>query len=284
MSITNSTLGNTDLPEWVMDGSGQIGVPPWPMTSVTTINDMTMNGSADDLWTAAGTKALTLVSSVVSHPGVWMSPSAPSASGDGFSLADGPTAPPAPAANPTPGESINVVWPDDGSTETALVAHPGSALEIFGGGFGTTGGVTWIGMPLPSTSWTSNSITAVLPPTIPDGTGGVTVTPVGGVPTSWAGMITVVPTPPQWDPLHTVTYRAGTSVTFRGSYFGSRPGTAEWNTRFRWPIRSWSSDAITIGIPITAKGTHQLVVQVPGEKVHRNRLHIRPVQRVAHHH
>lgn len=276
MAIVDTTLGNSARPEWVMDSSALVGVPPWPMTTVTTINAMTMNGASVDLWTAQGATALTMITSATAEPATWMTPSLPSVSGDGFSLADGSTAPPAPASNTTPGESIDVVWPHTGSAHTTFIAYPGTRLGIFGGGFGSNGVVTWNGIPLSVSSWTPGSITAKIPLNASSGTGTVTVTPQGGKTTSWAGTITVTPIPPVWDPLHTLMHRAGKTVTYKGSHFGVQPGAAVWNGHYRWPIRLWNDHEIIIGIPRGAKGTHYLAIQVPGDRLHRNRLHIQP--------
>ena len=280
---------------WMVEDPGVTTLPPQPVTRPFAFTGLCLNGAAVDFWTmtyppGTASPGRSMELNAGSNP-VVMTVSNPSTTGDGFAIADGTQAPAPPPPNPTPGETIDVVWPT-GRTRAQGVwrftVAPGQAITLDGGGFGTSGTVTWNGLPLRPTAWTSASVTATIPADAAPGTGTLVLTPAGGVPTTWDSTLTVAPPPPpppQWNPLATSTVRAGGTLTITGADFGTVAGTARWHrARFAWPVTGWTPTAITIAVPATARGRHTLTLQVPGAAAKTLALTVRPAAPTPHWH
>jgi RHS repeat-associated protein len=109
------------------------------------------------------------------------------------------------------------------------------------------------------TAWSSTSITAPVPTSVPIGTASVTVT-VGGQ-TSAGAPFTVNP-PPTISSLSPPSGSVGSSVTITGNNFGSLQGTVTFNGT-QATINSWSAGSIVAVVPSGAT-TGAVVVTLPG--------------------
>lgn len=289
VAIHNSTQGQADSPTWVAEDSNGTHKPVQPVTAPITMDRLTLNGQTADLNTLA---AVTMTQNQAPNP-VLMSTSAPSRTGDGFSVQDGTTAPPPPPANPTPGESVDVVFPSawrstDGTWH--FTAQPGQSLTILGGGFGSSGTVTWNGVPLTVSQWSSGVILATVPTNTTPGAGDLTVTPAGGQATAWGSTLTVTSgssgssgsggsgasgssgssgtssTQPSWNAPPS-SLASNRTLTLTGSNLGTG-GTARWHGRFPWTVVSWTPTAVTLQVPPKAHGSGHLVLTPQGESAY----------------
>ena len=171
--------------------------------------------------------------------------------------AGGVSSPAGPTFTLTSAPSITSIAPTSGAI--------GSSVTIAGTNFnaqGTGSAVSFGNTPATSiTSWTTSSITAV----VPSGavTGAVTVTAAGGV-TSPAGPTFTVVSAPSVTSLTPNTGAIGSSVTIAGTNFNAQgTGSAVTFSGTLAPITSWSSGIIVVSVPNGAV-TGNVVVTADG--------------------
>ncbi len=136
--------------------------------------------------------------------------------------------------------------------------EPGASITIQGSGFtGTTGTVTFNGQSAAISSWSSSSITAVIPLTA---TSGPVVVTAGGVQTNAVGFTVLLPTitslsPTSGDP--------GTAVVIQGANFDAAQGSGQVTFNgLTASVVSWSASSITAYVPVGAS-TGNVVVTAP---------------------
>jgi hypothetical protein len=169
---------------------------------------------------------------------------------DGFASSPGSfvvTQPPAPA--------ISSLTPTSGAAGTTSVVVSGSS---FGTAVGT---LTFAGSAIPTTNWSSGSITFLVPAGATVGANAVVVTANGQ---SSAPATFTVLAPPSITSVSPLTGAAGTQVTITGSNFGTATGAVSFGSTPATSIVSWTPTQIVVTAPVGLSSGVSVSVTVSG--------------------
>jgi YD repeat-containing protein len=140
---------------------------------------------------------------------------------------------------------------------TPSSGEPGASIAIAGNNFtGTTGTVTFNGLPASTPNWTNTSVTAV----VPNGaTNGNVVVSIGGLQSNGVAFTVLAPAISSVVPN---TGAAGTVVTINGTNLGGSAGTVTFGGQSA-AINTWTDGSIQAVVPATAS-TGNVVVSHGG--------------------
>jgi hypothetical protein len=133
----------------------------------------------------------------------------------------------------------------------------GTTVTMSGANFGTSGVVTFDGIAAMILSWSSTSLSVV----VPTGASAGNVVVTSNSESSNTAVFTVLPTP-SIAGLSTSSGAVGTLVTITGTNFGSSQGTVTFNGTVATPT-SWSAGSIVVPVPAVATSGN-VVITVSG--------------------
>ncbi len=155
------------------------------------------------------------------------------------------------------GVNFTVAVPPTITSLTPSSGEPGTSVSIAGNNFtGTTGTVTFNGLPASTTNWTNSTVTAVVPNGATNGN--VVVTSLG-LQSNGVAFTVLVPSISNVSPSSGV---AGTVVTISGTNFGGSAGSVTFGGQSA-AINSWADASIQAVVPPSAS-TGNVVVNNGG--------------------
>ncbi len=169
---------------------------------------------------------------------------------------------PVTAPVPPPGPALSAYQNTSGQMINSGV--PGSLVVIQGTNLGTTGAVSFNGLPAATTAWSATSLTATVPtPAAYPNTGPISVTVAGQTGFGPNFSITAKPTPPPPDMAvyayrngnrdYATVFSPGQTIFIVGKGFQLPPGTVSVN-HANVPVVTWTDTEIQIVCPALATG------------------------------